>query len=118
MSILQDIFTDHYEEIKYTLHPRDCEIDNIDKMINCGDSSYGGTMYSCPHCGNLKFVPFRCHSRFCPSCGTKYAMARTLKMASKLVHTQHRHCVFTIDEVLRPFFLENRVNWGKGFGCA
>ncbi|MDB2142427.1 transposase zinc-binding domain-containing protein, partial [Enterocloster clostridioformis] len=26
-----------------------------------------------PHCGNLKFVPFRCHSKFCPSCGAKYS---------------------------------------------
>ena len=65
-------------------------------------------MYSCPHCGNLKYLPFHCHSRFCPSCGTKYAMARTLKMASKLVYTQHRHCVFTINEILCPFFLEDR----------
>ena len=35
MNILQRIFTDHYEEIIYTLHPRKTEIDNIDKMINC-----------------------------------------------------------------------------------
>nr|WP_288708896.1 transposase zinc-binding domain-containing protein [uncultured Dorea sp.] len=35
-------------------------------MINCGNSSFVGAMYSCPSCGNLKFVPFRCHSRFCP----------------------------------------------------
>ena len=57
MNILQKIFTDHYEEIKYTLHPRKTEIENIDKMINCGDSSFGGAMYGCPHCGKLKFVP-------------------------------------------------------------
>ena len=31
MSILQDIFTDYYEELKYTLHPRDYVMDNIDK---------------------------------------------------------------------------------------
>jgi hypothetical protein len=37
MNILQKIFTDHYEEIKYTLHPRDTEMENIDKMIHCGD---------------------------------------------------------------------------------
>ena|SRR5699024_2433997 len=66
MNILQKIFTDYYEEIKYTLHPRKSEMENIDKMINCGDSSFGGAMYSCPSCGNLKFVPFRCHSRFAP----------------------------------------------------
>ena len=39
MNILQKIFTDHYEEIKYTLHPRDTEMENIEKMIHCGDST-------------------------------------------------------------------------------
>lgn len=96
MNILQQIFTDHYEEIIYTLHPRDTEVENIDKMINCGDPSFGGAMYGCPHCGKLKFVPFRCHSRFCPSCGNKYAMERTASMSFKLVDVSHRHCVFTI----------------------
>ena len=65
-------------------------------------------MYGCPCCGELKFSPFRCHSRFCPSCGNKYAMARTHAMASKLVSVPHRHCVFTIDENLRHFFLKDR----------
>ena len=32
MNILQELFTDYYEEIKYTLHPRDTEMENIDKM--------------------------------------------------------------------------------------
>ncbi len=48
MNILQKIFTDHYEEIKYTLHPRDTEMENIEKMIHCGDPSFGGAMYHCP----------------------------------------------------------------------
>ena len=52
MNILQKIFTDYYEEIKYTLHPRKTEMENIDKMINCGDPSFGWAMYGCPHCGN------------------------------------------------------------------
>ena len=60
MNILQRIFTNYYEEIKYTLHPRASEMENIEKMINCGDPSFGGAMYGCPHCGNLKFIPFRC----------------------------------------------------------
>ena len=108
MNILQRIFTDYYEEIKYTLHPRSTEMENIDKMINCGDPSYGGAMYGCIHCGNLKFVPFRCHSRFCPTCGNKYTMDRTTSMSFKLVNVTHRHCVFTIDENLREFFLKDR----------
>ena len=108
MNILQNIFTDYYEEIVYTLHPRKTEMENIDKMIHCGDPSFGGAMYGCPHCGKLKFVPFRCHSRFCPTCGNKYAMERTTCMSFKLVNVTHRHCVFTIDENLRAFFLSDR----------
>lgn len=108
MNILQKIFNDHYEEMIYTLHPRSSVIENVDKMLNCGDPSYGGAMYGCTKCGNLKFVPFRCHSRFCPTCGTKYSIDRTTSMSFKIVNVQHRHCVFTIAEELRPFFLENR----------
>ncbi len=108
MNVLQQIFTDYYEEIEYTLHPRKTEMENIDKMIHCGDPSFGGAMYGCPHCGKLKFVPFRCHSRFCPTCGNKYAMERTTSMSFKLVHVTHRHCVFTIDKSLREFFLKDR----------
>lgn len=77
INILQRIFANHYEEIKYNLYPRKTGIKNIDKMLNCGDPSFGGAMYSCPHCGNFKFVPFRCYSRFCSTCGNKYAMERT-----------------------------------------
>lgn len=108
MNILQKIFTDYYEIIKYTLHPRTTELENIEKMIHCGDPSRGGAMYGCPSCGTLKFVPFRCHSRFCPSCGTKYAMQRTTSMSLKLINFPHRHCVFTIDHNLRDFFLKDR----------
>ena len=108
MNVLQEIFSDYYEEIKYTLHPRKSEMENIDKMIHCGDPSYGGAMYFCPHCEHLKFVPFRCHSRFCPTCGNKYSMERTTSMSFKLVNITHRHCVFTIDQNLRHFFLEDR----------
>ena len=108
MNVLQQIFTDYYEEIEYILHPRKTEMENIDKMIHCGDPSFGGAMYGCPHCGKLKFVPFRCHSRFCPTCGNKYTMDRTTSMSFKLVNVTHRHCVLTIDENLREFFLKDR----------
>lgn len=108
MNILQKIFIEHYEEIIYTLNPRRSVIENIDKMISCGDPSFGGAMFGCPSCGNMKFIPFRCHSRFCPTCGNKYAMDRTTNMSFKLINVSHRHCVFTIDESLRIFFLQDR----------
>lgn len=108
MNTLQSIFTDHYEEIIYTLHPRKTEVENIEKMIHCGDPSHGGAMFGCPHCGNLKFSPFRCKSRFCPSCGNKYNQQRSFSMSCKLVSCTHRHCVFTIPEELRIYFFRDR----------
>ena len=109
MNILQSIFTDYYEHIIYKLHPRPSVIENVNKMIHCGDPSHGGAMYGCPHCGNLKFVPFRCKSRFCPSCGNKYNQLRSFHMSCKLVSCVHRHCVFTIPAELRVYFLEDRT---------
>lgn len=103
MNILQKIIIDHYEEIKYTLHPRHSVMENIDRMTNCGDPSYGGAMYGCAKCGNLKFVPFRCKSRFCPTCGNKYSIDRTTSMSFKIINVKHRHLVFTIAEELRLF---------------
>ena len=53
MNVLQKIFRDNYEIIQYTLHPRDVVMESIDKMINCGDPSFGGAMsfklIKCPH---------------------------------------------------------------------
>lgn len=108
MNILQKIFNNHYEEMLYILHPRSSVIENVEKMLNCGDRSYGGAMYGCTKCGNLKFVPFRCHSRFCPTCGNKYSIDRTTSMSFKIINVKHRHCVLTITEELRPYFLKNR----------
>ena len=108
MNVLQEIFDDHYEEMIYLLHPRKSIIENVDKMLNCGDASFGGAMYICDKCGNYKFVPFRCHSRFCPTCGHMYSIDRTTSMSFKLVNCVHRHCVFTIPQELRHFFLEDR----------
>lgn len=108
MNLLQNIINDHYEEMIYTQHPRDSVIENVDKMLNCGDPSFGGAMYACPGCRFLKFRPIRCHSRFCPACGNKYSMERSISMASKLIYCTHRHCVFTIPEELRHYFLEDR----------
>ena len=81
MNILQKIFLEHYKEMLYTLHPRESVIENINKMMHCGDSSYGGAMYHCPDCNEWKFVPFRCHSRFCPTCGNMYSIDRTTSMS-------------------------------------
>ena len=49
MNILQTIFKDHYEEMLYILHPRQAVIDNVDKMINCGDPHLVGQCMPVPN---------------------------------------------------------------------
>ena len=106
-NILQTIFSDHFEYIQYVIRPDKNVLDNINRMILCHDPSYGGAFFGCPHCGNLKFVPFSCKSRFCPSCGNVYNQKRAFRMSCILVSCIHRHCVFTIPEELRIFFLKD-----------
>ena len=36
-NLIQQMCIDHYEEILYSLHPRPVVMDNIDRLINCGD---------------------------------------------------------------------------------
>ncbi len=56
MNIFQQIFTDHYEYVQYVIKPRPIVMDNIDKMIHCGDSSFDGALYACEKCGKFKFL--------------------------------------------------------------
>ena len=118
MNVLQKIFKDHFEEMIYIQHPRDSVIENVEKMIHCGDPSFGGAMYACPSCGNFKYVPFRCHSRFCPTCGNMYSIDRTTSMSFKIINVQHRHCVFTIARELRPLFLNDRSLLNRLFSAV
>ena len=56
MNILQNIFNDHYEELIYITHPRHSVIDNVDRMLGCGDPSFGAAMYGCTSCGNSNLL--------------------------------------------------------------
>ena len=80
-NILQNIFIDYYEHILYELHPRQTEIENISKMIHCGDPSYGGAFFACPDCGisveEMEPRSFSFNNPFgaCPECfGLGYKM--------------------------------------------
>lgn len=107
-NIIQRMCRDHYEEIKYILKPRPVVMENIDRLLHCGDPDYGGSLYVCPDCDYIKFVPYRCHSRLCSTCGAIYSMKRAQAMQSIMINAKHRHMVFTIDQNLRHYFLEDR----------
>jgi hypothetical protein len=106
MNSLQQIFHDHFYSVASSgIAIRSTVFENVAKMLHCGDAKYGYARYDCKHCGQTKVIPFRCKSRFCTTCGNLYAIRRSTAMSFKLVNCKHRHCVFTLPEELRPFFV-------------
>ena len=110
---LKDIFKDYWDNFllfaeRNNLKIRDVVFRDVKRMINCGSTSLGFSLYKCPTCGNEKIVPHTCKSRFCNSCGIKYAKQRATAIESKLITGTHRHLVFTISDILWPLFLEDR----------
>ena len=106
---IKQILKDHWNtflSLGYELRPS--IIKNVNKVIHCGDPSLGYALYSCPHCGKIKYVPFRCKSRFCNTCGASYVSKRAKSISSKLINCKHRHLVFTIPSELRKFFRLDR----------
>lgn len=106
---IKEILSDHWES--FTLnYPNIRSVVNTEvlKVIGCGNPDNGCSLYVCPDCGSYKFVPFRCHCRFCNTCGTAYQTDRADSIAFKLINCKHRHVVFTIAEELRPYFRKDR----------
>lgn len=99
---------DHYEEMLYILHPRRTVVDNVNRMLNCGAPSYGSTMYGCPKVRSPKICTFSLPQSLLPHLWQMYSIHRTTSMSAKLIQCTHRHCVFTIAQELRHFFLEDR----------
>jgi len=108
---IQDILKDHWPSFvaEHGANIRQVVLDEVDKVIKCGDWHNGYTMYRCPDCGSIKVVPFRCHSRFCNTCGVAYQADRAASIAAKLFNCKHRHIVFTIAEELRIYFRKYRI---------
>jgi hypothetical protein len=108
---IKQIFKDNWESFltaNTSLNVRDVVKDEVAKTIDCGDEKAGCSLYFCSHCQTFKYVPFRCKSRFCATCGQIYKKSRAIKIASKLTNCTHRHIVFTIPEELRVFFQRDR----------
>lgn len=106
---IKEILADHWDSLLLECPDVRSVVDTeVRKVIRCGDPNFGCTFYQCPDCGSYRFVPFRCHSRFCNTCGTVYQADRADSISLKLIHCRHRHVVFTIAEELHPYFLKDR----------
>ena len=108
---IKQIFIDNWDRFVLEnphLNIRPVVFKEVERMIDCGNPNLGYALYYCEHCDKFMHVPFRCKSRFCNSCGVKYAKDRAFNISKKIIRCKHRHIVFTIPEQLRIYFLEDR----------
>lgn len=108
---IKQIFADHWHMflLVYShLTIRAAVHKNVNKILKCQTPSLGFTTFFCEKCGTIKKVFHTCKSRFCNSCGIKYAKERAAAIAAKCINCKHRHLVFTIPEELRVFFRKDR----------
>lgn len=110
---LKDIFNDYWFDFlefanNKKLIIRDVVYRDVNRMIDCKTAALGYSCFKCPNCGEEKIVYNTCKSRFCNSCGIKYAKQRSNSIESKLITGNHRHLIFTISDFLWPLFLEDR----------
>lgn len=108
---IKQIFNDHWDNFVIRnpeLDIRQVVFDEVEKIINCGNPDYGYALYVCDHCKKFVKVPFRCKSRFCNTCGVKYAQDRAFSMTKKSIRCKHRHIVFTMSDKLWPYFQKYR----------
>lgn len=102
--IFQIYWDDFYQLNKHRI-TRSGIVSNINKVISCKDISRGFLFYDCPNCENYHITGLTCKTRFCTSCGKKYADARGTAINKKCINAPHRHMVFTVPyELLRKTY--------------
>jgi len=92
--IFKDNWPDFLEKHKNDIRPS--IIENVDKMMNCGDiDKMGYSRFSCPCCGDEKFVAHTCKSRFCNSCGKVMTDNWIKKAQSEFLNVPYYHIIFS-----------------------
>ena len=82
----------------------------VGKYFNCGMFLGGFGRLKCPKCGAEKLLALSCKTRaFCPSCSAKRALLWAELVQEKVLKpVGHRHVVFTLPKMLRPYFKFHR----------
>jgi hypothetical protein len=80
------------------------------RLIDCGNPLCGFARILCTGCRREVFRPFSCKTRgFCPSCQARFAAEWSVFLVDELLEpVPHRHIIFTIPKILRPYFRYNR----------
>jgi len=103
---IRNIMAEHWNIFKltYSSELKSYQVEAIERMLKCGDSSKGFFVYYCDDCDEHYTTHYRCNSRACNRCGKFYADEWAEKVGKKVFNKVHRHMTFTIPADLRPIF--------------
>jgi hypothetical protein len=87
-------------------HLRAAVRENFTKMLECRTPVLGAEIYASDT--EYKICPHTCKSRFCPSCGYRASDLWQREQWSILPDVPYLGICFTVPDVLRPFFRQNR----------
>lgn len=111
--ILNEFFDDFWSKNshKYSTDVRENIKKNVNDFLDCGDFSKGYSAFICPRCKEIHQTPFSCKSRFCSSCGVRYAEEWANNLKHDLIECAHRHITFSMPTgKLRDFFFYHRFH--------
>lgn len=66
---IQKIFTNYWDA--FLADP--VVLKEVERMMSCGTTDSGFEIFACPHCHKTHIICYSCKSRFCNSCGIKFA---------------------------------------------
>jgi len=78
----------------------------VEKFLECGDLARSFAHIRCDHCKEDRLLAFPCKGRwFCTSCHQKKVQLFGALLAESILYpVPHRHFVFGIPKMLRPYF--------------
>jgi hypothetical protein len=116
---LEAIYPEKYERVFGFLRP--VVKTTMDRYLECGIYENGFARVRCGDCRSEYLVPFSCKTRggFCNSCSEKRSLIFAEHINTKILEeVNHKHYVFSIPKIIRPYFKFNRKLLGKLCHCC
>ena len=124
---LKDIFTIQNQNKLFSLNPTFWNKfdpdhlqyfkDSLENFRNCRNPLFAKVIFSCYQCSFKAYRPVPCKSRFCPSCGIKYAEKWAQGIMNSLIDVPHRAVIFSMPKELWNLCIHDR-NILKDFSDA
>lgn len=119
---INHIFSDRHNwnvfKFKHADDLREVEVAEVEKMLHCQDDDSGYFIFFCPGCKETKIVHLGCGSRVCTHCGKHFTDRWAAGVAENVYDVVHRHCVFTVPDVIWKLIRENRWLLKDLMDCA